>query len=44
MSEHKMQCNECGELFDMRSLQEVSIHEHDGSVPNKDIIGEKVDP
>jgi len=40
---HKMECRECGVEFDMRSLQEVAIHEHDGAVPNTDIIGEQKD-
>lgn len=41
--EHKMECRICGETFDMRSLTEVFIHEHDGAVPVEDIIGEKQD-
>lgn len=40
--EHMMQCRECGDWLDMRSLQEVAIHEHDGSVPSEDIVGERV--
>lgn len=41
--EHMMRCRECGERFDMRSLQEVAIHEHEGSVPPEDIVGERAD-
>lgn len=42
-SEHRMKCRECGEYFDMRSLTEVAIHEHNGVVPSSDIVGEKAD-
>lgn len=42
-SEHRMTCRECGEEFDMRSLTEVFIHEHDGFVPEDgvDRVGER---
>lgn len=38
--EHRMECRTCGEPFDMRSLTQVFIHEHDGWVPTPDIVGE----
>lgn len=42
-NDHRMECRECGEYFDMRSLTEVAIHEHDGFVPTSDIVGEQVE-
>lgn len=38
---HRMECEECGDMFDMRSLTEVAIHMHDGFVPEGDIVGER---
>lgn len=43
MGEPRMECEECGEMFDPRSLTEVAIHMHDGFVPASDIVGERVD-
>ena len=42
---HKMTCRECGEEFDMRSLDEVFIHEHSETVPEDriDRVGDRVD-
>lgn len=41
--DHRIECEECGEMFDPRSLVEVGIHLHDGAVPFSDIVGERVD-
>jgi len=36
--QHYMQCNTCGEYFDMRDLSEVMKHEHENlsSIQRKD--------
>ena len=42
LGRHEMECRVCGEVFDMRDLTQVMVHEHHGPVPVVEIVGQEV--